>query len=1659
MFEDFVEQAGYDAKLAEYFHFFDLGLDDHTLIVGFPSAAHRDSTEYCPGKPSELFANMYEPIWDGGANGTPVNENNYYALYLWKLVQNYGDYVRFWEIWNEPGFDFTGGLGWLPPGADGNWWENNPDPCDYKLRAPIFHYIRLLRISWEIIKSESPEDYIVVSGTGYPAFLDAILRNTDNPADGSPTADFPLKGGAYFDVMGYHAYPHFDGSLRKWDDDLNDFVYARHSDAAVEGLLATRDTFQQVLAAHGYDGSVFPKKLWMITEVNLPRKPFKDYIGSAEAQRNFVIKAVATLMRENFLQMHIYKLAEDQHYDHALMEFDLMGLYKALDYNGLYFQELNEEGIAYKTVSDLLFQKTFDPDRTAQLNLPPEAGGGAFRDLYGNYTYVLWAKTTTDQSEAAQLTWSFPDDINLPNLVRREWNDSYAPNPTTVSSQNIELTGTPVFLTERLFDIQSADNCAPFQAQLTPTLPVSQDDVDTWIWVIEGGTPVTSTVWNPELTLFEPGDYSVTLEVLLKNGETLRQTDHIWVMESPKSGFESHTSGPIVRFTNLSTPAAESFVWDFGDGNTSTAPNPTHVYAQSGTYMVQLTVSNACGTSVSSHPVTVVVPSSTMISKTANDTVPPPTGFFKPATSMEFYNGWTEKELADIVAGNPDHFPKGAGIKSLRTIAGEALLDGFGYDYKLPEYQYFENLDLRDNAFLLDFPSEDSRDPNFYCPDRQSGLFRDLYLDIWDGGANGTPVNDENPFAVYVYNTVKTYKDHVQFWEVLHGPDFDFTGEWGWLPPGEPGNWWENDPDPCQYLLGAPVYYYVRLLRITYEIVHTYDPDAQVVMAGIAYESFLDAVLRNTDNPLDGSVQAAYPNKGGAYFDALSFKSYPHIDGSTIFFDVTQGNFVLQRHSDAAAGGLARVKAGFESVLKNHGYDGQIYPEKNWMVSEANVPRKSFGDFFGSAELQRNWVIKAWVEAVRNHIHRLTIHRLGELGDEDTAEDPFQMMGLFRNLSATPPYTQVPNDEAIALATTSRLLYGTTLDTARTAALNLPDHMDGAAFRDADGHYIYVLWAKTATDGSEFAAATYDFPPALGYDSLYQKDWFYSVTEATIPVPATGIELTGTPVFLTETLTELQPPVAWFDATSTTGCPGLSVQFTDRSLHQPTHFNWTFEGGTPATSADPNPVVTYPTAGTFSVSLEVSNAAGAHTQKRLGLVTVNPEPVAGFSWTTSGTTVSFVNSSEHGDSFWWDFGNGQSGIGVHPVFDYQFNGTYEVTLVAFNECGTDTLTQVLTLESAPQAAFSHTAPADCDSLAVVFLDGSTGNPDTWHWTFEGANIATSDSQFPTVIFDAPGTYSVSLSVGNDFGMSDTTLLVYIEGATTTEQDFEVCEGTMLGGVWVEKDTTFAFSLTTQNLGCDSTIIAHVSVKNTLETFLGFEVCAGTPWDGIPVWSDTVFVENYSAVSGCDSMVYIEITVLENVETTQTISLCRGDFFHGVLIQNDTLFTENLVGQNGCDSLAKTFVVALETYEIFLTDTIQMNETYAVGDSVFSATGFYSVPLTATNGCDSLVHLDLFVKDDVATGDRPTRTFSGQVFPNPFNDLVSWTFELPRAAPVRLSVYDTNGREMEQVVDHQWMSAGRHRITRRFTELAPGVYLGKMTAGESVWVFRIIKMSP
>lgn len=96
------------------------------------------------------------------------------------------------------------------------------------------------------------------------------------------------------------------------------------------------------------------------------------------------------------------------------------------------------------------------------------------------------------------------------------------------------------------------------------------------------------------------------------------------------------------------------------------------------------------------------------------------------------------------------------------------------------------------------------------------------------------------------------------------------------------------------------------------------------------------------------------------------------------------------------------------------------------------------------------------------------------------------------------------------------------------------------------------------------------------------------------------------------------------------------------------------------------------TSGTQLVTVTDASDCSATVEVEVGYT--NPLPVAEFIWFASGSVVQFSNLSTNGTSYSWNFGDGSTSTDQNPVHTYAAGGTYTVTLVVTNACGSDTIT-------------------------------------------------------------------------------------------------------------------------------------------------------------------------------------------------------------------------------------------------------------------------------------------------------------------------------------------------------------------------------------------------
>jgi hypothetical protein len=122
------------------------------------------------------------------------------------------------------------------------------------------------------------------------------------------------------------------------------------------------------------------------------------------------------------------------------------------------------------------------------------------------------------------------------------------------------------------------------------------DAADGSVTAIASGSSDYSYQWDngpasDEWNGLGAGTYVVTVTDL--NGCTTTESVSIDQPNPDVVSFSWNTNNLVVEFTNNSTQG--DYLWDFGDGNTSSDVNPTHTYAEAGTYTVCLRLTTDCG--------------------------------------------------------------------------------------------------------------------------------------------------------------------------------------------------------------------------------------------------------------------------------------------------------------------------------------------------------------------------------------------------------------------------------------------------------------------------------------------------------------------------------------------------------------------------------------------------------------------------------------------------------------------------------------------------------------------------------------------------------------------------------------------------------------------------------------------------------------------------------------------------------------------------------------------------------------------------------------------------------------------------------------------------------------------------------------------------------
>ncbi|SEI02395.1 MULTISPECIES: PKD domain-containing protein [unclassified Leifsonia] len=354
-----------------------------------------------------------------------------------------------------------------------------------------------------------------------------------------------------------------------------------------------------------------------------------------------------------------------------------------------------------------------------------------------------------------------------------------------------------------------------------------------------------------------------------------------------------------------------------------------------------------------------------------------------------------------------------------------------------------------------------------------------------------------------------------------------------------------------------------------------------------------------------------------------------------------------------------------------------------------------------------------------------------------------------------------------SLATTGTLPNQTPTASFTTTQNSLTVNVDGTASNDPDGTIASYAW--DFGDGATASTATASHTYAAG---------------GTYTVALTVTDNQGSTNTASKQVTVVanQPPVASF----TSSVSNLTASFDASASSDPdgtvASYAWDFGDGTTGTGV--NPTHTYGSAGTFTVTLTVTDNQGlAGTPAQNPVTTTlppNQPPVASFTASTNGLTVS-VDGTGSSDpdgtiaGYAWDFGDGATATTATASHAYASGGTYTVTLtVTDNRGGTNAATKPVTVTAPPPAAIAS------DTFERTSASGWGSADLGGAWTGAGSATAYSVGGGTGQIVGAAGSTKTQLLNTVSSSNTDTTVQFTTDRTSTGGGIFVSALGRVVG---------------------------------------------------------------------------------------------------------------------------------------------------------------------------------------------------------------------------------------------------------------------------------------
>ena len=854
----------------------------------------------------------------------------------------------------------------------------------------------------------------------------------------------------------------------------------------------------------------------------------------------------------------------------------------------------------------------------------------------------------------------------------------------------------------------------------------------TYLWNF--GNITTSTLPNPSCTYAVAGAYTVSLTATINGCSNTQTISNYLNVISPQCNFSFTTNSqciPLVaNYTDLS-PGAVSWLWDFGDGTTSTLQNPVHTFSAAPSGPVVLTITDQYGCTASLSQTNVSYYAASGIVSAPTGCTPLTVSFTDQSTSSvsllwQFGDGTTS------TLANPSHtyFNDGTYNVTLTATFPGGCTDSVVYpalitastpiaDFMAPAVSGCSPVNISFNNFSTDAVSY-----------------------IWDFGDGSTSTN-VNPNHIY----------------------------------------------------NIPGYYDVSLIAVSaLGCNDTMLKVAYIAVPGV-YSSFTISAATGCDTLpalfIDSSINAVTWSWsfGDGNTSNLQNPTHTYQDtGSYTVTLITQDTLgctsvftyplPIQIYQSPTAQATTNDTAGCSAYLVSFSNQSMLANSYTWdfgngVTSAAVNPAYSYtvaGTYFPS-------LIAITTAGCRDTFYLPSINVKQTpvplfSTSADTACEPASIAftdqsnmlsgssynwafgnGQFSTLQ-NPSVLYAANNYSISLIVTNS---NGCSDTIMHSVVINPTPVPSASTADMEGCQPYSVQFANASTGA--TAYTWQLETGISSNAT-NPNYIYSTPGSYYPtVIATNNFGCADTFNFTNPIIVHAVPVVSFTPSAYTVCNPDSITFTNNSsnLENP-FYNWNYGNG--LTGTDSTGGIMYTDSGIFSVTLYVTNTFGCNDSNSL-FITVNASPIA--SGATNDTlgcsayTANFTNSTLYAGSYYWDFGDGNTSTAFQPSHSYLSGGIYQPVLIASNNYGcidTTVLANTINVMQTPRATIAADDSATCFGTPITFINNSSNllTP-TYLWNFSFINSAAST---PVITFPGPGFYDVSLLVTNNNGCADST---------------------------------------------------------------------------------------------------------------------------------------------------------------------------------------------------------------------------------------------------------------------------------------------------------------